>query len=76
MKEIKKYEFIAGYGNLGSKQVRGDKTTVRLVREKWYGRESYAIRAFLDDGTPLKGITLTADMLYELREILNNMVIE
>lgn len=76
MKEEKKFEFVAGYGDLGKKQIRGEVATVRLTKEKWYGHETYAIRAYKDDGTPLKGITLSADLLRELREILHGMVIE
>lgn len=69
-----KYEFLAGYGSIGTKKDRyGDDMNIQLCRERWYGYESYAIRCFDVDGKPNKGIGLKADQLKKLRDILNTM---
>ena len=68
-------EVLAGYGDLGEKKDRhGDPVTVRLSKVSWYGREpTYDIRGWSPDGKADKGISLSAEMLKNLKEILNSV---
>ena len=71
-----KYEFVAGYGELGRKNVRGLDCSVQLCREKWNGHESWAIRCFQPDGKYSKGITLTTEHMIKLKEILSTVELQ
>ena len=75
MNELK-YEFVAGYGELGRKNVRGADCSVQLCREKWNGHETWAIRCFYPDGKYTKGITLTTEHMCRLKELLAELDLE
>ena len=70
-----KYEYLAGFGELGKRMVKGhtEKGALQFVRESWNGYESFAVRVFDPDGAPLKGITLNTDQAIALRDILNTV---
>ena len=70
-----KYEYLAGYGEIGKKSAgRGqEKLSLQFCKESWNGYECFAVRSFAADGTPCKGIALNADQAKALKDLLNQV---
>ena len=68
-----KYTFLAGYGQVGTKDIRGKRCTVVLCREAWHDHQCWAIRCFEESGRPNRGISLTAGEIRKLRDLLNEI---
>ena len=68
-----KYELVKVYGELGTKNIRGMNCTMKLVREKWNDRPTWAIRCFMPDGKYTKGQTLSTEQLAALKQLLSTM---
>ena len=68
-----KYEYLANYGDIGTKTYKYERHELQLVNESWNGWECIALRAFAPDGTPGKGVTLTIEQAKALKDALNAM---
>ena len=73
MSKNNSYRYLANFGDLGKKSVRGkgDGLPLQFVREAWGDYECFAIRIFNKDGSPERGIGLTAQQAKNLRDALN-----
>lgn len=66
------------YGTLGQKKNRtGEMCDVKVCAISWHGRyKTYDIRAWKPDGSADKGISLNAEQMKKLRDVLNAMSFE
>lgn len=75
MSRNEKPEFLAGYGSLGSKSVRGfGNCDVTLSRMAYGKRKFWSIAAWTENGSYTgKCFTLRTDHLIALKDILNHI---
>ncbi len=75
MKFDEKFEVKSYFGVLGVKKDRhGEETELRLCKVSWYGsKPMWDLRAWSKDEKPLKGITMTDEMMKTLKSILDTV---
>lgn len=68
---------ITDYGKIGSKKNRtGEMCDVKLCTVSWHGKyQTYDIRMWKPNGDADKGISLNAEQVKNLRELLNSIEI-
>ena len=66
---------LADHGTIGTKRNRtGEMCEVKLCTVSWHGKyQTYDIRMWKPNGDSDKGISLNAEQLKKLRDVLNDM---
>ena len=69
------YEVTETFGVIGKKKDRrGEPTEVRLCKVAWSGSNPmWDLRCWSMEEKPLKGLTLTNDMMRKLKELLDGI---